>query len=291
MPVITVADGEVYCVRRGRGEPVVLLHGLASCAADWAFQVPDLQPRFEVLAPDLPGCGHSSALSHVSVERLAQRLWQALDVLGVVRPHLVGFSLGGAVALEMALQRPHEGSRLVLINSLPSYRIDHWRKWCEARLSVAAVRLLGMRRTGRLVARRLFPHPEQAPMARRVETVFAEASGATYHAMIGALQRWSARERLAGLRARTLVIAAEHDYTPLDEKRAFAAAVRAGFALVRGSRHGTPFDAVTATNATLLAHLQGLAPPDPSLLVCDRGAAARRVLPSDNIVEDHARRA
>ena len=42
------------------------------------------------------------------------------------------FSLGGAVALEMALQRPDAVTRLVMINALPSYRIDHWRKWLEA---------------------------------------------------------------------------------------------------------------------------------------------------------------
>lgn len=49
--------------------------------------------------------------------------------------------MGGAVALEMALQRPAAVPRLVLINSLASYRIDDWRKWLEARLSGAAVRL------------------------------------------------------------------------------------------------------------------------------------------------------
>jgi pimeloyl-ACP methyl ester carboxylesterase len=72
-----------------------------------------------------------------------------LDHLEVERPNIIGFSLGGAVALEMALQRPNSVPRLALINSLASYRIDHWRKWLEARVSSASVSLLGMRFAGR----------------------------------------------------------------------------------------------------------------------------------------------
>jgi pimeloyl-ACP methyl ester carboxylesterase len=57
------------------------------------------------------------------------------------------------------------------------------------------------------------------------------------------------------LRSRTLLIAAEYDYTPLAEKRALAARLGAALVVVRDSRHGTPFDAITITNAALLAHL------------------------------------
>ena len=70
-----------------------------------------------------------------------------------------------------------------------------------------------------------------------------------------ALLRWSAVGRLQRLQSKALVMAAENDFTPLEEKRALAARLGADFVLVRGSRHGTPFDAVRATNDTLLAML------------------------------------
>ena len=62
------------------------------------------------------------------------------------------YEIRGAVALEMALQRPKSVPHLVLINSLASYRIDHWRNWLEARISAAIVRVLGMRWMARLLA-------------------------------------------------------------------------------------------------------------------------------------------
>ena len=84
--------------------------------------------------------------------------------LDIERVHLVGFSLGGAVALEMALAQPARVRSLVTINSLPSYRIDHWRKWMEVHLQASMVRVLGLPRVARMVAARLFPLAHQAPM-------------------------------------------------------------------------------------------------------------------------------
>jgi 3-oxoadipate enol-lactonase len=68
-----------------------------------------------------------------------------------------------------------------------------------------------------------------------------------------ALLKWSAIARLERLKAKALVIAAENDFTPLEEKRALAARLGADLMMVRGSRHGTPFDSVRATNEEELA--------------------------------------
>src|SRR6202012_2130198 len=79
-----------------------------------------------------------------------------------------------------------------------------------------------------------------------------------------ALLKWSAIERLQDLRAKALIIAAENDFTPLEDKRVLAARLGADFMGVRGSRDGTPFDSVAATNEALLAFLndQPLPPGD-----------------------------
>src|SRR5271163_974301 len=131
-------DQPLYYLVRGHGEPLVLIHGLGSSGADWAMQVAALEGRFRLIVPDLPGCGHSGSLpADCSIGGFARSLWALLDHLEVERPNIIGFSLGGAVALEMALQRPDSVPRLALINSLASYRIDHWRKWLEARVSGA----------------------------------------------------------------------------------------------------------------------------------------------------------
>src|SRR5262249_7040943 len=137
-----------------------------------------------------------------------------------------------------------------------NYRTDTVRKWIEAQAQVALVRVLGLRRTARLIARRLFPHPDQAPKRARVVDVLGANDKRAYLATIRALIGWSALVRLPTLRARTLIIAAEHDYTPLAEKRReLRQFPRAELVVFEGSRHGTPFDAIERFNATVLAFL------------------------------------
>jgi hypothetical protein len=169
----------------------------------------------------------------------------------------------------MALRHPDRVPRLGLINSLATYRIDHWRKWLEARVPLVLLGFIGMQRTARLIARRLFPKPWQRPLRQRAAAVVSTVPASCYIRMARALEAWSAADRLDRLKARTLVIAAEHDFTPLAEKYALAAALRADIMIVRGSRHGTPFDSIEATNAGLLALLTDRPLPPSDRWVCD----------------------
>jgi 3-oxoadipate enol-lactonase len=258
----------------GSGECVVLLHGLGSSGDDWAFQVGPLAQAFQLLVPDLRGCGGSpESADACSIAGFADDVWRVLDGRGISRAALVGFSMGGAVALEMAVQRPQATARLVLINSLPSYRADHWRKLLEFWLQIGMVRLLGMHRTARVVARRLFPHPWQAAMRERVVEVVGGSRPEPYLRCARALADWCAADRIDSLRMPTLMIAGEHDYTALDEKRRWAARLGAHLVVVRGSRHGTPFDAIGATNALLLAFLTDAEWPDGATMCLDPGHA------------------
>jgi 3-oxoadipate enol-lactonase len=263
---------------RGRGECLLLLHGLGSSGADWELQARALQRHFRVIVPDLPtGCDRTPVSEKCSIPGFAEMLWSLLDHLHVARVSVVGFSLGGAVALEMALQRPDSVPRLVLINSLATYRIDHWRKWLEARIPPLLVGIFGMRRVAQLIARRLFPKPWQEPLRRRAATIVSAVPARRYLAMARALEAWTSIDRLDRLKSKTLIIAAEHDYTPLEEKHALAAALRAEIVVVRGSRHGTPFDSSEATNAVLLAVLLDRALPPSDRWVCDEPEVLQRI--------------
>jgi pimeloyl-ACP methyl ester carboxylesterase len=268
---------------------VLLIHGLGSSGADWALQMLALEGRFRVIAPDLPGSGDSAPpAGGYSIEGFAEALWRLLDRLEVSRVNIVGFSMGGAVALEMAVRRPGQVARLALINSLTTYRIDHWRKWLEARVPALLIPLLGMRIAASLVAQRLFPEPSQRPLRERAAAVVSRARAAAYLQMAVALERWSAADRLHRLRCKTLMIAAERDYTALAEKYAMAAAMRADIAVVRDSRHGTPFDSVEATNACLLSLLTDQALPAPGKLVRDLRPPATALARALGMAEEHA---
>jgi pimeloyl-ACP methyl ester carboxylesterase len=95
--------------RSGTGAPLVLLHGLGASCRSWDPVLPALATRFDVIAVDLPGFGDSAPLpeqGEVPPAVLAQHVADLLDELGVSTPHVVGNSLGGWVALELASRRP-----------------------------------------------------------------------------------------------------------------------------------------------------------------------------------------
>lgn len=241
------------------------MHGLGSGGADWAFQVEPLAQRFRVLVADLPGSGRSAPPARHAIADYAELLLQRLQREGIDRFGVLGFSLGGAVALEMALGAPRSVSRLMTINSLASYRVDSAAKWAELHLQLGLVRLLGLGPTARLVSRRLFPHPHQAAMRTRVVEVLGAQPRSTYLAQARALAGWCALQRLSEDAPKlppTLLLAAEHDYTPLAEKQALAKRIGAQLRVVRGSRHGTPFDAIRATNTAALAFFGAEDVPD-----------------------------
>jgi pimeloyl-ACP methyl ester carboxylesterase len=264
-----------------------LIHGLGSSGADWAWQVAALERKFRVIVPDLPGSGHSAPPKGTcSIEGLASSLWALCDHLELGAVNVVGFSLGGAVSLEMALQQPERVRRLGLINSLANYRLDHWRKWIEAALTLVLVPLLGMRRAAHLAARRLFPMPWQRMLRERAAAAVSAVPPRNYLLAGRALLAWTALERLHLIRSKTLVIAAENDFTPLAEKRALANSLGAQFITVRGSRHGTPFDAVAATNAALAAFVDDLPLPPTGRWRCDR--RVRELQFPGSLADEHA---
>jgi pimeloyl-ACP methyl ester carboxylesterase len=95
--------------RSGAGAPLVLLPALGLSRHEWGPVMPALAQRYDVLAVDVPGFGDSAPLPPAvepSPANLAAAVAGFLDDLGIARPHLVGNSLGGWIALELAALRP-----------------------------------------------------------------------------------------------------------------------------------------------------------------------------------------
>jgi pimeloyl-ACP methyl ester carboxylesterase len=102
----------------GSGPVLVLIHGMAGSSSTWRFVAPRLAEHFTIVAPDLPGHGHSSKpRGDYSVGALASAIRDLLVALGHERATLVGQSLGGGVAMQFAYQFPERSERLVLVSS------------------------------------------------------------------------------------------------------------------------------------------------------------------------------
>lgn len=102
MPTVRLARYEL-----GDGPPVLLVHGHPFDRSMWRPQLQSLSDRFRLIAPDLRGYGRSPATSgSVSMGELADDLWALLAELGIDDVGVVGLSMGGLVAMEMAIARP-----------------------------------------------------------------------------------------------------------------------------------------------------------------------------------------
>jgi 3-oxoadipate enol-lactonase len=99
----------------GEGESLVLVHGLGGAASNWLALAPLLQPGRRLLVPELPGHGGSRPLpGEPSLTAYAESLGEFLEDAGAASAPLVGHSLGGTVALRLAILRPELAGALVL---------------------------------------------------------------------------------------------------------------------------------------------------------------------------------
>lgn len=102
----------------GAGELLLLVHGLGGAAANWLALAPLLLPGRRVLVPELPGHGGSSPLpAATSLNAYADRLGLLLEHEGAAPAAVFGHSLGGAIALRLAIRRPETVRALVLAAS------------------------------------------------------------------------------------------------------------------------------------------------------------------------------
>ena len=112
---VDVGALELYYERHGHGAPLVLLHGaMGTIESCFAGLLPKLAQDFAVIAVELQGHGHTRDIARpLTCENMARDIAAFVVALGIERAHLVGYSMGGAVVLQLALDRPELVDRLV----------------------------------------------------------------------------------------------------------------------------------------------------------------------------------
>src|SRR5215211_5881902 len=122
-------DGrEVNYVDAGEGPGLVFVHGLGASWQSWLENIPEFARDHRVVAMDLPGFGCSDMPAEdISIEYYANWTFRLLDDLGIERAAVVGNSMGGFTAAEMAIRRPERVQRLAVVSAAvfwQSYRRD-----------------------------------------------------------------------------------------------------------------------------------------------------------------------
>ena len=111
----------LYYEIHGAGRPLILLHGGLMSNETFGPVLPQLAERHQVIAPDLQGHGRTADIDRpIDVRLMADDIAALIDHLGLEKPDLVGYSLGGGVALHTAAKYPAKVRRLVAVSAWPA---------------------------------------------------------------------------------------------------------------------------------------------------------------------------
>ncbi|MFO7583506.1 MAG: alpha/beta hydrolase [Anaerolineales bacterium] len=238
---------------------VLLLHGLGANASSWTLQLDALiESGFRPIAPDLPGFGDSAYDGQGwTFKRIAALLADLVSGLNAAPVHLVGLSMGGVVAQQFALDYPQHVRRLVLVSTFSALRPKNISQWLYFLQRFLVVHSLGLEIQAKFVAKRVFPHPEQAELRRMAEEQIARANPRAYRAAMRALALFDSRKRLSKIKIPTLVLSGENDNTVPPERQTLLAQSipNARQVILPKAGHAAAIDQAEAFNRHLLEFL------------------------------------
>ncbi|BFM16811.1 alpha/beta hydrolase [Maricurvus nonylphenolicus] len=261
MPYCNTNGIKLFYQESGQGEPVLFLHGLGSCGEDWQDQIDAFSHDYRVITVDTRGHGRSDKpLGPYNMPTYASDVINLLDHLGIKRCHLVGFSMGGMIAFQIAADAPERLNSLTIVNSAPAVPYNTLSEKLEFCLRIAVIRLFGMKLLARIIGKRLFPEARQKSLYQRFITRMQGNPTTTYIEVIKSLIGWDVRPTLGNLEMPVLIISADNDYTPVSYKTEYANKIStANLVVINNSRHATPIDQPQQLNKEVFQFLESLA--------------------------------
>lgn len=216
MAKIEVGDVELYYeIHGGDGPPVVLIHGLAGDCSAWAPQIKVLETDYKILALDNRGAGRSSAPDYPYTTRhFADDTIGLMNALEITEPaHVIGRSMGGAIAQEMAINYPERVRSLLITASFG--KLDRYGYQCLYNVN-EVVQAQGYAAAAKHQSLLFFPPAYFNENQKQLDAV-EEALGNTDRPIHGysnsthACLKHDALDRLAQIKCPTLVLAGEED--------------------------------------------------------------------------------
>jgi pimeloyl-ACP methyl ester carboxylesterase len=269
MPRVDVRGTWLHYRASGGGETLLLVHGLGSSARDWELQTSAVASHYRVIAVDLRGHGQSQKpAGPYSMTHFAADMDGLLQVIDAGPAHVVGISLGGMVALQLALDTPEMVRSLCVVNSVPEVSVRTLRQHSEMALRMVITRVLRMRAMAAFIAATVFPEPENAQLRRAMAALWSQNDRRAYAAASRALPGWSVLNRLKEISCRALVVSGDRPYSSLLQCEPRLAEIPgAQVVIIPGALHAAPVQQPEQFNAALRAFLsaQTVTPADESV--------------------------
>jgi 3-oxoadipate enol-lactonase len=263
MPDLEISTGVKlhYLQSKSKGdETVFLLHGLGASSESWTLQIPVLVAEgYSILAPDARGFGQSSYPGgNTSISEMSADFAALLDHLQTGPVYVVGISMGGTHALQLAISHPELVRKLVLVNTFSRLRPSRLNEWVYFAFRFILIHTLGLNVQARAVAQRIFPRPEQQIYRQAFLEQILQADPSGYRAAMRALARFNADPYLADVHCPTLIITSADDTTvnPRIQRKLAQDIPGARQILIPQAGHAVIVDQAEKFNEILLAFLR-----------------------------------
>jgi pimeloyl-ACP methyl ester carboxylesterase len=204
----------LYFAEHGSGPPLLLIHGLGMSGDMFDPIVEPLAKRHRLIIPDLRGCGRSRSLPPpYSAKQQASDLAVLLDRLGIASTDALGYSQGGPVVQDLALDYPAKVRRLILSNTY-AFNMATMREKIEGHIVPLLIRLLGIRLLVKLMISKglkQIPKEQAAWVAKVIASTWGESDSKSIVLMWKEAMAFDSRSRLHEIKCPTLIIAASND--------------------------------------------------------------------------------
>jgi 3-oxoadipate enol-lactonase len=257
MPAVIANGVEIAYADEGEGEPLIFLHGLGISQADWQPQIEHFKEHYRVIAPDFRGHGASEKPdAEYNIPVHSADIIALMDTLELATAHIVGLSMGGMVAFQLAVDAPERLRTMTIVNSGPALPNDTFaaKKMLWSRLIM--IHLFGMKWFAKKVAGNMFVSDEHDEAVAALANQIASNPKKIYLRNLKSLWGWGVLEHLTGIKTPTLMLTGDCDYSPVAVKQAIVDAMqRAELVVVENSGHGTPIERPEETNRAIESFL------------------------------------
>jgi 3-oxoadipate enol-lactonase len=257
MSKLSIQNINIHYESVGQGDPLLLLHGLGSSTRDWEKQIAFFSKNYQVITVDIRGHGQSDKPpGPYSIALFAADIAELINILDIKPVHVVGISMGGMIAYQLAATHHQLVKSMTIVNATPEFVVRTFKERFNVFQRQLIVRLLGMRKIGKVLSKRLFIKPEQEELRTIFIERWAENDSKTYLKAMKAIVGWSVVDKLKNIDCPTLILAADEDYTSVEEKKKFASIMnQAEISIIKDSRHATPIEHPKLFNQTVIDFL------------------------------------
>jgi len=216
---------------KGRGAPTTLISGMASDMSAWSLQVPSFTMNFMTICLENRGTGQTDAPNRpYSIEMMADDTAKLLEVIGADSSNLVGFGMGGRIALEMAIRHPTKVTGLVVSSCAPTATESETELLTQLRSAIVegAGRFeVAKREVSWTLSPKYFEDKRVAEGVIRARMVrMSSTKDQAFLRQIDAILDYDANGRLAQVRCPTMVLAGSRDrLVPPDSQSEMANAI------------------------------------------------------------------